>query len=41
VVPLQYAMAPGQGYVLAHDGIENDYYRAVTHNCSGAWTAPT
>jgi hypothetical protein len=35
VVPLQYSIQPGQGYVLADRHIETDYYYAVTYNCQG------
>ncbi len=34
VTPLQYAIQPGQAYVLADKKIQTDYYRATTFSCS-------
>jgi hypothetical protein len=36
VVPLQYAIQPGQAYVLADSRIQTDYYHATLFNCQGA-----
>jgi hypothetical protein len=35
VVPLQYSIAPGQGYVLADAHLQTDYYYAKTFHCAG------
>jgi hypothetical protein len=36
VVPLQYAIQPGQSYVLADSDIQTDYYHATLFDCQGA-----